>query len=324
MKFIIIGFGYWGKNFLKFFQSDETIELVAIVENRETRIGFRHFYNLDELLSSGIEFDAAIIATPTSTHYHLVVKLLELGKHVFCEKPLTNSYETTTKLIELAKINKKILHTNYLYLYNKAISKIFDLIKSNEIGRIKLISFERTGLGPIRSDVNALYDLASHDISILNMFISDSIKEIIASGKKDINSNYEGAVNSSLLFSSGVYVNIFASWLHPEKTRVIKIVGEKKMIVYNDLSMTEKLKLYDKTVESFEIKNSERNSSITNLSAGDILIPDIIIPEPLRESFYDFINKIKIDNFISPINNLEVTIKTSYLLEEVNKKIVSI
>lgn len=324
MKLIIIGFGYWGKNFIKFFQSDETIELVAIVENRETRIGFRHFYNLDELLSSGIEFDAAIIATPTSTHYHLVKKLLELGKHVFCEKPLTNSYETTTKLIELAKINKKILHTNYLYLYNKAISKIFDLIKSNEIGRIKLISFERTGLGPIRSDVNALYDLASHDISILNMFISDSIKEIIASGKKDINSNYEGVVNSSLLFSSGVYVNIFASWLHPEKTRVIKIVGEKKMIVYNDLSMTEKLKLYDKTVESFEIKNSEKNSSITNLTAGDILIPDIIIPEPLRESFYDFINKIKIDNFISPINNLEVTIKTSYLLEEVNKKIVSI
>lgn len=324
MKFIIIGFGYWGKNFIKFFQSDETIELVAIVENREARIGFTHFYNLDELLSSGIEFDAAIIATPTSTHYHFVKKLLELGKHVFCEKPLTNSYETTTKLIELAKINKKILHTNYLYLYNKAISKIFDLIKSNEIGRIKLISFERTGLGPIRSDVNALYDLASHDISILNMFISDSIKEIIASGKKDINSNYEGAVNSSLLFSSGVYVNIFASWLHPEKTRVIKIVGEKKMIVYNDLSMTEKLKLYDKTVESFEIKNSEKNSSITNLTAGDILIPDIIIPEPLRESFYDFINKIKIDNFISPINNLEVTIKTSYLLEEVNKKLVSI
>ena len=282
MKFIIVGFGYWGKNFLKFFNENTSLELVGIVDIVKPDMPIKHFSSIEDLKLSKIDFDAAIIATPTSTHYEIVKKMLKMNKHIFCEKPLTNSYKTTFELIEEANQKKLILHTNFLYLYNSGILKISELINESKLGNLKYISFERTGLGPIRSDVNALWDLASHDISILNILTKDKIDKIFASGKKDLSTQQEGIINTSIFFNSGLYANIFSSWMHPQKTRVIKIVGDKKMIVFDDLSPVERVKIFDKTIDNFEVKNLAINTSITNLTAGDILIPDINFSEPLK------------------------------------------
>ena len=323
MKFIIIGFGYWGKNFIKLFQSDSRIELVAIVDVSNKNLEYPVYSSLDELIKDNIEFDAAIVATPTATHFDYVKLLLGLDKHVFCEKPLTTSLKTATLLQELALEKGLILHTNFIYLYNNAIEEISKLISQNSLGALKSISFERTGLGPIRTDVNALWDLSSHDISILTLLIDEDPYKILSTGRLDENSSLEGIVNVSLFYKSGLFVTIYSSWLHPQKNRIMKIIANNKMVVYDDVSLVEKVKIYNKSIDNIELKNLDVNQSIVNLSAGDITIPDLNMTEPLRNSFNDFISKITNKNYISKINNTEITLKTSELLETINNNIES-
>lgn len=323
MRCIIIGFGYWGKNFIKFFNTKTEISLVGIVDINDKKLDVPFYKSLDDLIADNVEFDAAIVATPTSTHFEYVSLLLGLGKHVFCEKPLTTNLKSTKVLYKTAKDKGLVLHTNFIYLYNNAIEEIYKLKSKHNLGELKSISFERTGLGPIRTDVNALWDLSSHDISILSLFTEEDPYQIISTGRKDKNSIIEEIVNVSLFYESGLFVTLYSSWLHPQKKRIMKIIGNKKMIVFDDVALEEKVKIYNQSVDNIELKNLEINQSIVNLSAGEITIPELNMKEPLRSSFNDFISKIINKNYISHIDNSKISIKTTELLEKINDTIVS-
>lgn len=227
MNTLLVGAGYWGQNFIRILeQKSNKFKLKYILDPNVEIQDYKCFKSLNTLDSVIDDIDAAIVCTPTKTHFEIVHFLLSKNVNVLVEKPLTTSVIEAKKLFELAIKKNKVLLTDHTFLYNSSIIFINDLIKNNEIGELLHISFERTNLGPIRSDVSCLWDLATHDISIMNALIDDKIENITASGFLNKNSKVHDIVNISIKFESK-FVSIFTSWLHPEKSRKIKLVGSK-------------------------------------------------------------------------------------------------
>ena len=171
MNYAIIGLGYWGKNYYRILNSNDTINLSAVVDSNQNinlDEGIQHFPDLEHLLNSEISIDAAIVATPTNTHYEITKKLLNNGINVLVEKPLSTKSNEASELINLADEKNLVLLVDHTFLYNEAINFAIKSIQDGEIGSLLHINFERTNLGPIRSDVSCLWDLTTHDVSILN------------------------------------------------------------------------------------------------------------------------------------------------------------
>ena len=249
MNFAIIGLGYWGKNYYRILNSNDKINLSAIVDSNQNinlDEGIKHFPDLEDLLNSEINIDAAIIATPTNTHYEITKKLLNNGIHVLVEKPLSTKADEASELINLANEKNLVLLVDHTFLYNEAINFAIKSIQDGEIGSLLHINFERTNLGPIRSDVSCLWDLTTHDVSILNAITPNEPTQIRASSFNTSQTEAFDMVNVSLNYENNLFVTMFSSWLHPEKTRKFKIVGDKKMIVFDDLNFNEPIKIYDK------------------------------------------------------------------------------
>ena len=229
MNFAIIGLGYWGKNYYRILNSNENINLSAIVDSNQNinlDEGIKHFPDLEDLLNSEINIDAAIIATPTNTHYEITKKLLNNGIHVLVEKPLSTKADEASELINLANEKNLVLLVDHTFLYNEAINFAIKSIQDGEIGSLLHINFERTNLGPIRSDVSCLWDLTTHDVSILNAITPNEPTQIRASSFNTSQTEAFDMVNVSLNYENNLFVTMFSSWLHPEKTRKIKIVGD--------------------------------------------------------------------------------------------------
>ena len=264
MNFAIIGLGYWGKNYFRILNSNDNINLSAVVDSNQNIIldeGTKHFPNLEDLLNSEINIDAAIIATPTNTHYEITKKLLNNGIHVLVEKPLSTKTDEASELINLADEKNLVLLVDHTFLYNEAIKFAIKSIQDGEIGSLLHINFERTNLGPIRSDVSCLWDLTTHDVSILNAITPNEPTQIRASSFNTSQTEAFDMVNVSLNYENNLFVTMFSSWLHPEKTRKIKIVGDKKMIVFDDLNFNEPIKIYDKKFDQIYDKEIIQNNN---------------------------------------------------------------
>ena len=326
MNFAIIGIGYWGKNYLRILNSLENTNLIAVVEpNPKIKIekDVRQLNDIDELLNEELSIDAAIICTPTNTHYEIAKKLLNNGIHVLVEKPLSTKASEAEELIQVADQNNLVILVDHTFLYNDAINFAIEKIQDGEIGSLLHINFERTNLGPIRTDVSCLWDLTTHDISILNAMTSAAPTEIKASSFNTSESEAFDMVNVSLNYESSLFVTIFSSWLHPEKTRKIKIVGDKKMIVFDDLNFNEPIKIYDKKFDQIYDKElSEIDSnSFFSFSIGDVTAPFIQNSEPLQKVVKHFISLIQRDGTVNSINNNKISIRTVKLLEDIEKAI---
>ena len=326
MNFAIIGIGYWGKNYLRILNSLENTNLIAVVEpNPKIKIekDVRQLNDIDELLNEELSIDAAIICTPTNTHYEIAKKLLDNGIHVLVEKPLSTKSSEAEELIQVANQNNLVILVDHTFLYNDAINFAIEKIQDGEIGSLLHINFERTNLGPIRTDVSCLWDLTTHDISILNAMTSAAPTEIKASSFNTSESEAFDMVNVSLNYESSLFVTIFSSWLHPEKTRKIKIVGDKKMIVFDDLNFNEPIKIYDKKFDQIYDKElSEIDSnSFFSFSIGDVTAPFIQNSEPLQKVVKHFISLIQRDGAVNSLNNNEISIRTVKLLEDIEKAI---
>ena len=326
MNFAIIGIGYWGKNYLRILNSLENTNLIAVVEpNPKIKIekDVRQLNDIDELLNEELSIDAAIICTPTNTHYEIAKKLLDNGIHVLVEKPLSTKSSEAEELIQVANQNNLVILVDHTFLYNDAINFAIEKIQDGEIGSLLHINFERTNLGPIRTDVSCLWDLTTHDISILNAMTSAAPTEIKASSFNTSESEAFDMVNVSLNYESSLFVTIFSSWLHPEKTRKIKIVGDKKMIVFDDLNFNEPIKIYDKKFDQIYDKElSEIDSnSFFSFSIGDVIAPFIQNTEPLQKVVKHFISLIQRDGTVNSINNNKISIRTVKLLEDIEKAI---
>jgi len=248
----VIGCGYWGPKHVRNYHELAEANLTTVCdlsEDRLRQVRIQYPYvkttpNFEDLLRDSV--DAIVIATPVDTHYRLAKEALLHDKHVLIEKPMTASGQEALELIELAEKRNLVLMVGHTYEYHPAVEFLKKLVNSGELGEIYGIDADRLNLGLFRTDVNVLWDLAPHDICILLSLLDEEPLAISARGTDHIEPSIHDVAYLELLFSNGTMGHIHVSWLHPRKIRQITIVGSKKMAVYDDVSETEKIHIYDK------------------------------------------------------------------------------
>lgn len=246
-----------------------------------------------EILSNPA-IDAVVIAVPTNFHFDLTREALNAGKHVLCEKPLALEPEECRTLADLARSKRRVLMVGHIFVYNQGIVKMREYIQGNELGSIHYAHSERTNLGPFRYDVNAMWDLAPHDISIFNYLFGSAPLSVSARGHKCLGGNLEDLCFATLDYPNNIIANVHVSWLDPKKVRQITVVGDKKMVAWDDLDTEGPIKLYDKHVERTSVYYETYGEFQLLSREGSITIPKISSAEPLKaqaQYFADCITK---------------------------------
>src|SRR5215472_164399 len=298
----ILGAGHWGPNFVRNFHRSQQTQVLWVIDPDSSRLQQVQIRFPDISLSSDPReaindprVEAVVIATPTSTHYELAKAALLARKHVLLEKPIATRVDHARELCELADKFERILLVGHLFLYNGAVQRVKDFLKEGTLGRVYYISMVRTNLGPIRIDVNAAWDLASHDISIANYWLGTEPLSASAIGGSWINANIQDAVFATLRYPNEVLVTLHASWLNPRKARHITVVGERRMLTCDDMELTEPIRLYDKQVTDSYTKPAFVDtfaSFRSSVREGDILIPRVAVGEPLKTECDHFLECI--------------------------------
>jgi len=314
-----VGVGAWGKNHLRTFAGlqdcnlsiccDSNLDILSMIKNQYSN-KIKTTLKYEEILNDKT-LDAIVIATPAYTHADLALKALDAGKHVFVEKPIALNINDGKKLVNLAKKNNKILMVGHLLLFNPAVIKIKEYIDQGIIGDVSYIYSTRVNLGRIRNEENALWSLTSHDISVALFLLFDYPIEVIACGASFLRKDIEDVVFVTLKFKKNILVHIHASWLDPHKIRKFTVVGSKKMVVFDDMEPSEKIRLFDKGVD--RKVDYQTYAEYLALRSGDINIPKINMQEPLLLECRHFIDCIK-DN-IQPLTNGENALKILSVLE---------
>jgi predicted dehydrogenase len=239
------------------------------------------------------KLDCTVISTPTSTHFTLAKKSLESGRHVFVEKPLASSALECQQLIETAQKKNRILFVGHTFKYNAGIRAAKEYIDRGELGQIYLIDANRTNLGPVRYDVNALWDLASHDISIFSYWLGENPKSVTARGGCYLHKNIEDVVYATFEYKNGIVAHVHASWLNPRKVRQITVVGEKKMLVWDDMNLSEPIRIYNRGFDKDEVYQDSFTDFRLSIREGGVVIPSIKLNEPLLAECDHFITCVK-------------------------------
>jgi predicted dehydrogenase len=296
----VLGGGHWGPHLIRNFHDNGRSRVEVVVEPRADRRaalftrfkGVRIETNADSAFDSP-KVDAVVISTPTSTHYQLARRALESGKHVLVEKPLTDNVKAALELCELAEQTKLVLMVGHVFLFNPAIQAAKAIIDEDQLGDLYYASMVRTNLGPVRTDVNAAWDLASHDISIANYWLRGAPVAVSARGGSWLNSGIDDAVFATIDYEGGTLVHVHASWLHPRKARFISVVGSKRMLTVNDMDLSEPLRIYDKGVEDRPAGdvNDTFAAFRAQIREGAITIPSVSVGEPLRAECEEFIER---------------------------------
>ena len=299
MKVAVIGCGYWGPNLIRnFVQSNKVEELICCDLDRKRLDHMKNLYPTVQVLSDykGLldkpDLDAVAIATPVNTHYPIAKEFLTQGKHVFVKKPLTHSYEAGLELVKIAEEKKKILMVGHTFEYTAAVNKVKSIVENGELGRILYISSTRVNLGLFQPDINVVWDLAPHDISIILYILGEAPLSVNSQGKAHFNPDIEDVATTTLNFRNGVIAFIHSSWLDPNKIRRTTIVGSKKMLVYDDIDAQEKIKIYDKGVEVPAYYDTYGDFQYS-YRYGDIYSPRIEDFEPLKKECNHFLECIR-------------------------------
>lgn len=294
----IVGYGYWGENLVRNFHSLDTCNLTTVCELRENnRIKVEKLYpsirttsEYHDLLKNK-ELDAIVIATTVDSHYPLAKEALLAGKHVLVEKPLCVNYEHALELVALAKEKNKVLMTDHTFLYTGAVRKMKDMVNQNQIGDIQYIDSTRINLGLFQHDVNVLWDLAPHDISICNYITGKQPVSVQAIGVSHTGNDIENIAYLTLKYENNMIAHFNCSWISPVKLRQMLIGGTKKMVMYNDMEPTEKIKVYDTTYTAKT--DEERNQLLVDYRTGDIHVPKLPATEALSLMAQDFVDAIE-------------------------------
>ncbi len=295
----MIGCGYWGPNLIRNFNQLVSCEMVAccdLSEDNLKRVGSLYSNilvttNYQEITQNP-EIDAVAIATPVFSHWELAKKCLEAGKHVLIEKPMASNSEQCIDLIETAKKYDRVLMIGHTFEYTAAVNKAKEIVDSGELGEIYYISSTRVNLGLFQPDINVIWDLAPHDISIISYILDESPIGVGGQGKAHYNKEIEDVAQMTLNYPNGTIAFIHNSWLDPDKIRKTTIVGNKKMLVYNDISPNEKIKIYDKGVEAPPYYDTYAEFQFS-YRYGDIYTPRIEEYEPLKRECEHFIDCIR-------------------------------
>jgi len=299
----IIGCGYWGINLVRNFYAAEECIISATADTSEERRNHVK-ENFDDIkvisdyrsMLSDNTIDAVVIATPPGSHYSLSREALNAGKHVFVEKPLAMNSGHACELVKLAEEKNKILMVGHTVLYNDAIKDLKNIIDSGDIGDIYYIYSSRLNLGIVRPDVNVMWSLAPHDISIILYLLNKKPVKVAAKGLSYIQNHIEDVVYLNVTFENNINAQVHLSWLDPHKKRDITIVGSKKMLEYDDLS-EERIKIFDKGIDRHN-KSGRMAEYETFMEyslihrAGEVVIPKVNINEPLKQECRHFIECI--------------------------------
>lgn len=301
-----IGVGYWGPNLLRNLVACRRCFVSAVVDLAAQRRdyvlslypGVRVTDDVEEILRDR-DTDAVVIATPVSTHFELAVRALEAGKHILVEKPMATTVAEVDAIGRIARRKNLVAMAGHTFLYNAAVRYVKKFIDSGELGDIRYIYSQRLNLGRIRSDVNALWNFAPHDISIIQYWLGDPEPiSIIKRGVDYIQEKIDDVVFINICYPNKIMANVHVSWLDPRRLRQMTIVGSKKMIVY-DNDAENKIAIYDKGIDRKAVLGQHMdydNPRVQGFSQreGDIILPRIDFPEPIQ---------VEIDHFIDCIEN---------------------
>lgn len=294
----VIGCGYWGPNLIRNFNELKEVKVSGVADLSESRLRFiksKFSFNIitkdyrDILHDPSI--DAAVIATHVSTHYAIAKDALKANKHVFIEKPITDSSLKAEELIKLAKRNKKIIFVGHTFEYHPAIIKIKKIMRGKEIGNVYYIDSCRVNLGLHQSDVSVLWDLGPHDVSIILGLLGKTPQRVSAIGKSYVQKGIEDVVFLVMEFNKHLLAHIHISWLAPSKLRRMVIVSDKKMIVYDDTESVEKIKIFDRRVKF--LTSEDYRKALPTYRIGSIVSPNIEPTEPLHIECQHFVDCIK-------------------------------
>ncbi|MBI3913800.1 MAG: Gfo/Idh/MocA family oxidoreductase [Chloroflexi bacterium] len=292
----LIGYGYWGPNLARNFHALANAQLVAIADADAARLAeparlfhARTYTDANEILRDPT-LDAVAIATPARTHFDLARAALERGKHVLVEKPLAMNSREARTLIALAAEKQRMLMVGHTFEYNPAVWKIRELIAARALGDVYYIYSNRVNLGRVQQDINALWSIAPHDVSILLYVLGALPLDVSARGAAYVGDHVEDVVFVTLSFPNKVIAHIHASWLDPSKVRQMTIVGSEKMIVYDDVDPEARLRIYDKGVYK---RGDAYGEFQLKVHSGDITIPKLEMTEPLHNECAHFIECIR-------------------------------
>ncbi|MBS1593802.1 MAG: Gfo/Idh/MocA family oxidoreductase [Bacteroidetes bacterium] len=287
IKFALIGCGYWGANFLRVLAGSPLVTLVAVCDTDADRRAAMHaqyphitFTGDISDVTSDMGIQAAVICTPVETHLPLTELLLRSGKHVLCEKPLTGTADGCLYLYDLAQQMQRCLMVGHVFEYNSVINYMQRMIAADEIGPLRYLQFTRMGLGPVRRDVSVIFDLAAHDVAIALSIAGAMPLSVTATGQSFQSSGLEDVAFIQLTLPGGVIASINVSWLDPIKQRLVKIVGRDKMLLFDDLSLGEKLKIVEMG-QNYQDPKGDFGSFQLSVKDGQIIIPNLQYPESL-------------------------------------------
>jgi predicted dehydrogenase len=299
IRVAVLGAGHWGPNLIRNFHNRDRSEVVWVVDRDPARLGQVRSRFPDVAVGTDADaaladprVDAVVIATPTNTHYQLARAALEHGKHVLVEKPIATEAREAAELCTLAAERSRVLMVGHVFLFNPGIQRVKEYLDAGHLGRVYYIAMVRTNLGPIRVDVNAAWDLAAHDVSIVNWWLGGEPLTAAAVGGKWINRGIEDAVFATLRSPGDVLVNLHVSWLNPRKARDITVVGERRMLTFDDMNLAEPLRVYDKQVTEDRTAVDYVDSFASfraSIREGDIVIPRVALGEPLRSECEHFL-----------------------------------
>lgn len=300
-----IGVGYWGPNLLRNLVSNKRCKVSTVVDiSAERRAYVQNLYpaisvsdNVEQALGDP-NVDAVVIATPVATHYDLAIKALSMGKHIFVEKPLARSAVEVDQIGALAERKNRVAMVGHTFLFNSAVRYVKKLIDSGELGDIRYIYSQRLNLGRIRSDVDALWNFAPHDISIIQYWLGDPKPlSVVRRGVDYIQDNIDDVVFMNIMYPKKIMANIHVSWLDPLKVRMMVVVGSQKMVVYDDTA-DNKIAIYDKGIDRMAVLGQHmdydnQHFATFNHRSGDVLLPKIDFKEPLKVELDHFIDCIE-------------------------------
>lgn len=320
----VIGYGYWGPNIVRNFHAHECSQVVSVCDKNPKCQGRLHKVNPsipfttdeNEILKSS-EIDVVAIVTPVWTHYDLAKRALENGKHVFVEKPFTCSVAEAEELIEIADRKNLKIMVDHTFLFTGAVRKIKQLVDQKELGNLYYYDSLRVNLGLFQHDVNVIWDLAPHDLSIMDYVIDEKPEAVVATGEKHLN-GVEDVAFITVYFPKHIIAHVNVNWLSPVKVRTTLIGGEKKMLVWNDLDVDEKIKIYDKGV-SMSTNPSNLHQLLVSYRCGDMHSPQVEQIEALRAETAYFLKCIEENK--NPFNDGVAGLRVVRLLEAADRSI---
>lgn len=323
----VVGLGYWGPNLVRNFMSSPRTRLACICDVNPATLasvaaelpGVPRVVDANEVFDDPT-VDAVAIATPVATHYELARAALAAGKHVLVEKPLAVSVAQAADLVGLAHKGRRILLVDHVFLYSPAVRKMAELLRSGEVGDVLYFDSVRINLGIFQHDVNVIWDLAPHDLSIIDYLIDRPARSVMVVGASHAGNGLADVAHVHLDYGDNILASLHVNWLSPVKVRHFLIGGSRRSVLYNDLDLSERVKVYDRGVDISQDREGIHQTLISYRS-GDVLSPHLDPTEPLRNLVEHFADCI--ERGVTPVSGAEHGLRIVRILEAAEKSLSS-